>query len=543
MGYNESMTALADAVRAKSGATGKLTVDQMTEAVNGITSGSGGESGGGTDTSDATVTADKLLKGVIAYGAKGRVTGEIETVTPTLTDNVFTVPSGFIAEPKTLTVPESGELSVSENIVTVPSGYSKIGRKATVSEASAPTTSGNVVTVNKGYQSAQKNITVGTSKSAETFTPGTSDITIPADTYLSGEQIIKGDANLIAENIKSGVSIFGVEGSFKSGSDVTLGQVNAEGKFQPLAFNGTEAADSGIPETVEAYYGFNGVLPVPDSGGATGCEYYKCASVDTGNKTWTGYKAVTTDGIYSFEENATEGLTYGTAYTPKVDSIYNAAATIQVSELWGSVIIPTDGLVFYAPFSSNMVDEVTVEGPYKVSGGVSIQSGAAMFPAASVNYMKYSPITDTIPSSFALSLWIKYDIYTNNNTPVLFGNSLNESQTSWIRFSSETKFKIGAQSTGGVQLTLTTPAPQGQFNHVLVNFSGSKYEIYINGTLSAVYNSSTPFALNRDIWFGSYYGYDADHSFNGAIKEVRIYDRVLVADEIRGLASEFTLTA
>ena len=51
------------------------------------------------------------------------------------------------------------------------------------------------------------------SKSAATYTPTTSDQTIASGQYLDGAQTIKGDANLVASNILSGVSIFGVSGS------------------------------------------------------------------------------------------------------------------------------------------------------------------------------------------------------------------------------------------------------------------------------------------------------------------------------------------
>ena len=51
------------------------------------------------------------------------------------------------------------------------------------------------------------------SKSAATYTPTTSDQTIAANQYLSGAQTVKGDANLVASNILSGVSIFGVQGN------------------------------------------------------------------------------------------------------------------------------------------------------------------------------------------------------------------------------------------------------------------------------------------------------------------------------------------
>lgn len=54
------------------------------------------------------------------------------------------------------------------------------------------------------------------SKSAQTYTPTTSDQTIASGQYLSGAQIIKGDANLVAGNIAAGVQIFGVTGSLSS---------------------------------------------------------------------------------------------------------------------------------------------------------------------------------------------------------------------------------------------------------------------------------------------------------------------------------------
>lgn len=56
-----------------------------------------------------------------------------------------------------------------------------------------------------------------TKKSAATYTPGTSDQSIASGQYLSGTQTIKGDANLVAGNIKSGVSIFGVTGTYTGG--------------------------------------------------------------------------------------------------------------------------------------------------------------------------------------------------------------------------------------------------------------------------------------------------------------------------------------
>ena len=53
------------------------------------------------------------------------------------------------------------------------------------------------------------------SLAAKTYTPSTSNQTIASGKYLSGAQTIKGDADLTAANIKSGVEIFGVTGTAK----------------------------------------------------------------------------------------------------------------------------------------------------------------------------------------------------------------------------------------------------------------------------------------------------------------------------------------
>lgn len=53
---------------------------------------------------------------------------------------------------------------------------------------------------------------VGTPLSTKTYTPGTEDIIIEKGKYLTGDQIIKGDPNLVPHNIVKDVSIFGVTG-------------------------------------------------------------------------------------------------------------------------------------------------------------------------------------------------------------------------------------------------------------------------------------------------------------------------------------------
>jgi hypothetical protein len=56
---------------------------------------------------------------------------------------------------------------------------------------------------------------------AQTIMPGATDKTIEAGKYLTGIQTIKGDVNLIADNIAKDIAIFGVVGTHQGGEDVS----------------------------------------------------------------------------------------------------------------------------------------------------------------------------------------------------------------------------------------------------------------------------------------------------------------------------------
>lgn len=80
----------------------------------------------------------------------------------------------------------------------------------------APATAGDLLSGKTAYVGGVKVTGTIPSKAAATITPGTSDQTIAAGQYLAGAQTIKGDANLLAENIAHGVSIFGVVGALSA---------------------------------------------------------------------------------------------------------------------------------------------------------------------------------------------------------------------------------------------------------------------------------------------------------------------------------------
>lgn len=94
---------------------------------------------------------------------------------------------------------------------------SRLQSKA-VSITEAPTT----VVPDSGYDGMSTvtvDIAAESQIAATSYTPGTQAQTIAANKWLAGAQTIQGDANLLAANIKKGVSIFNVAGSYEAALD------------------------------------------------------------------------------------------------------------------------------------------------------------------------------------------------------------------------------------------------------------------------------------------------------------------------------------
>ena len=82
-----------------------------------------------------------------------------------------------------------------------------------------------------GYAKGRKITGSIPSRGAASFRPGTASQTIAAGQYLSGAQTIEGDANLLAANIRQGVSIFGVAGGYDPGACQVATQAHFYGRM------------------------------------------------------------------------------------------------------------------------------------------------------------------------------------------------------------------------------------------------------------------------------------------------------------------------
>lgn len=195
-------------------------------------------------------TAADLLSGKQLIDQEGNVvTGTIATNTArnlTASGATVTVPAGYYASQATksvstatqatpsITVSSSGKITAKS---TQSAGYVSSGTKSATKQLTTqaaktitPSTSSQTAVASGVYTTGAVTVEAIPStyvkptatKAATTYTPTTTNQTIASGTYLSGTQTIKGDANLVASNIKSGVSIFGVTGTLSSSAGENL---------------------------------------------------------------------------------------------------------------------------------------------------------------------------------------------------------------------------------------------------------------------------------------------------------------------------------
>lgn len=171
------------------------------------------------DTSDATLnSAGNLPDGVTAYANGTKFTGTAasnDSSDLSASGATVTAPAGFYASAASKSV-ASGNVtapaSISGTSASVSTGTNTITLTKTVSVTPTVSTAGYVSSGTAGNSSVSLTASV-TTKAAATITPGTSDQSIAAGTYCTGKQTIKGDANLKAENIVAGKTIFSISGT------------------------------------------------------------------------------------------------------------------------------------------------------------------------------------------------------------------------------------------------------------------------------------------------------------------------------------------
>ena len=192
--------------------------------------------GGGTDTSNANATASKVLTGYSCYVNDVKISGSMTNrgaATSTLNPGgSYTIQAGYHNG--------SGKISVnslsSQTSATANAGRILSGRTAWVGGSKLTGTMTNRGAVNQalgangsytipaGWHNGSGKVTQNlTKQAAVNVTPGTANKTAcAANRWTTGNIVIVGSSSLTAGNIKNGVWIFGVKGTFTGWVDSTM---------------------------------------------------------------------------------------------------------------------------------------------------------------------------------------------------------------------------------------------------------------------------------------------------------------------------------
>ena len=166
-----------------------------------------------------------------ALSVSGTFSLQTKTATPTKSSQNITYDAGYDGLEKVTINPipneyiqPSGTKSITSNGTYDVTSFASanVNVPDTVDTSDATATSSDILSGKTAYVNGSKITGNITSQGAQTITPSTSNQTISSGKYLSGTQTIKGDSNLVASNIKSGVSIFGVSGNYTgNGTDTS----------------------------------------------------------------------------------------------------------------------------------------------------------------------------------------------------------------------------------------------------------------------------------------------------------------------------------
>jgi chitodextrinase len=259
----------------------------------------------------------------------------------------------------------------------------------------------------------------------------------------------------------------------------------------------------------------------------------------SGNYTFTGLA----NGSYT----VTPSLTCYT-FTPisisKTINSANSNGNNFVSAASGSGCVPTAGLVAYYPFNGNTNDA-------SGNGNDGIVSGATLTTdrfgntnnAYAFNGMN-SYIEVVTQSLKLLSRSVAFWIKTNQIAPAMYIAYENGSASyGWDLYSDTYALQCSlVSSTGGTQATANSAAmvADNSWNFIVGTDDGILLRLYVNGTLvSSVVSTNPIWSTNMNLYMGASRPENAGNMwFDGALDDVRIYNRALSSTEIQQLYNE-----
>jgi hypothetical protein len=229
------------------------------------------------------------------------------------------------------------------------------------------------------------------------------------------------------------------------------------------------------------------------------------------------------------------------------DSLSSAVYTVTINVYAGP---STDGLVAYLPFTGSANDEspshlsTTVSGAVPTSDRFGNANCAYLFngSTSTITVADSSVISFTNTQSFTVSLWLKTTSIKANMLPFMkyqyganngYFFAMNHTPAGYCAGAGIASFMVGPGSPACAASAINNDAW-----HLLVGIysgAGNTVTLYVDGVLQAKTGARvSDAAVGAPITIGGIPAY----AYEGAIDDVRIYNRALTQEEITGLVRE-----
>ena len=264
-------------------------------------------------------------------------------------------------------------------------------------------------------------------------------------------------------------------------------------------------------------------------------------------KTWDGYKAVLSNGVYTFEDELTTGLTYRDIKPVKY-GIYNHDLSVKIDHL--KLDYPTAGLVFNAPLTGDF--EIAATGQDMESKNVELAEINGIKCAKFDNNSKRSYIkcyNSGLKYNGAKSFTMHFSFYLDSTAAngYLFGvGNYNTSETVFFYLDPAenenqriAKISYGAANpdTDSCFLSFTVDLDTWYTLTLVINADEKNAPVYLGKEKLGVINQSMGL-YNETIMVGTARSGDSFWG-SGYVRNVLVYNRALSESEIERLVDKF----
>ncbi len=192
-----------------------------------------------------------------------------------------------------------------------------------------------------------------------------------------------------------------------------------------------------------------------------------------------------------------------------------------------------EGLIAYYPLTNDATDVSGNGMDGTVMSGVTFSDGAAVFDGSTNAWIDLPDGFSDFTNGFTFTGWVRFDSFDENYSRV-FDLSLGENSQNILVAHQSTNSSFAYNAATGSELVIGSFFTSRQWVYVsVVHNTNETVGVYMNGTLvDQSYSTPLPNAVTRTENFLGRSAWAQDGYLNGALRELRFYNRALDAAEV-----------